>query len=1247
MQIWRVMISRTSEFSAYPVPDSFVGAAIQAVMRAQHLPTDMTLFRPAPGIPSARCERAVRTSHLYIGILGHRYGGSFSDYPDVSCTEFEYDVAGELNKPRLMFLLDPTAPVPYELFGDPDNGARQQEFREKVLRESYCQLFSTPEQLAHLVTQGLHELADDGRMPGVTVPYLVPRHEDAVTERPSLSNVLESRLLDAGHEPVALTGMGGIGKTTLAMMVCARDRVRERYPGGILWLDLAPDRIGAQLADLIGDLCFQVTNERPQLTDPQQAAGYLRQRLASREDMLIVADGVDSTDQLRPLLTLADGHRLLVTARETRVLPADVVPLQVSAMEPTEARGMLESVLPGVSGPTLAELQAHGYGSPFLLSIVRSQILRRARVEGQSAGSQQRAAEELARSLSRRGPGTQLGPIVDTSLDTVDPSVRELFPELAVFPRDVDIPLSALSLLWNPDGDPSRPSIEDLCWQLAECSLVERYDHRNQTIRLHAVVTEHLRERVQDRLVALNERLLEAAAVPLASPGEPIPWWNLAPGEDYLWRYLMTHLRDAGRREEAERLGENLSWVEAKLTWLGPGAVESDLARLHTPVTSAIRRVLTQSEHLLTPTVPEYAVLDTLRSRLATVDALKQRVANHSLDGGRAHLVNAWPPPDRPNPALQRELRGHEGVVYGCATGTAPHRLVSCGGDGTVRLWDVATGAVIAVMERHSAPVRCCAVGQDGSWIAAGCDDGTVRLWYPDAEEAPTLVTGRGAQVRTCATAGPFLATGDDAGRIRRWEVRRGRQPIEMPALPEQPVGGEPVHWCAFTAAGDRLAAGYGDGHIRIWQLDSAAKPDVFPPPRRGIGSRTLVGAANCGAISADGAWLICGYRDGTLRRWDLATGTDTTLVHADDEVYACGIAPDGSWVVAADRGGNVWLWDKQDGEVRVTLRGHSDWVHACAVGADGTWFASAGRDGVIRIWDSDHHAAPAVLEGHEGEVNGCAMAPDGFWLASAGQDGAIRLWDAGTRDISGLLQEHRGGVNGCAITADSLRMVSVGQDGAALLWDLEAGEVIRRSGGHGPLSACAITREARWVVTGAVDGAVRVWDPVNDDNDTLDGHTGPVNACPISADGHLLAVTGADNLLRLWNLDERRLERTFEAHTRLTGGCTIAPDGRWFAAGGQDGTVLIWDRRSGEAAGRLFGHERSVTACAASPDSTRLVTVSVDGTIRVWSSSDGSQDALMRTGGTLRGVAWSPRGNRICAVGEHGVYLFRFLPPA
>ena len=49
--------------------------------------------------------------------------------------------------------------------------------------------------------------------------------------------------------------------------------------------------------------------------------------------------------------------------------------------------------------------------------------------------------------------------------------------------------------------------------------------------------------------------------------------------------------------------------------------------------------------------------------------------------------------------------------------------------DYSVRVWDAASGAQLAVLQGHSGTVRCITVSSDGHMAASGSSDGTICVW--------------------------------------------------------------------------------------------------------------------------------------------------------------------------------------------------------------------------------------------------------------------------------------------------------------------------------------------------------------------------------------------------------------------------------------------------------------------------------------------------------------------------------------
>lgn len=155
-----------------------------------------------------------------------------------------------------------------------------------------------------------------------------------------LDNMAESDV-----PPVALHGMGGIGKTTLAIILGRRADIQRLFPEGVLWVAMGPQPTTRILLDQWGKaLGVDLLPER----DEDACRDRLRQLLYDRQVLLLI-DDVWAADPGRYFTVAGPRGRTLITTRETPIaheLATRARSLRVDVLKPPDALALLGSLAP-------------------------------------------------------------------------------------------------------------------------------------------------------------------------------------------------------------------------------------------------------------------------------------------------------------------------------------------------------------------------------------------------------------------------------------------------------------------------------------------------------------------------------------------------------------------------------------------------------------------------------------------------------------------------------------------------------------------------------------------------------------------------------------------------------------------------------------------------------------------------------------------------------------------------------------
>ena len=270
-------------------------------------------------------------------------------------------------------------------------------------------------------------------------------------------------------------------------------------------------------------------------------------------------------------------------------------------------------------------------------------------------------------------------------------------------------------------------------------------------------------------------------------------------------------------------------------------------------------------------------------------------------------------------------------------------------------------------------PVHCVAVSADGRRIVSGHQDGTVRVWDADTgallhrfgfDRCSVLAVACSPNDRQIA----FVLS--DTPVIQIWDLQTN-QPIQ------RFIGHDKdVTTIAFSSDGRLLLSGSRDQTVPVWDADKGTQLHCCKGHQADV---------NSVCISSDGRLVVSGggdywggvQNDPSVRLWDTRSGRE--LPHSTERPMLQGawrFSPDDRYIASAGWDKGIQVWDVKAG--KLVRQFGNRYMNCVAFTTDGKRIISGDGHGNVGLWDLELGERIFQMHGSTGEIWGIAVMPDG-----------------------------------------------------------------------------------------------------------------------------------------------------------------------------------------------------------------------------------------------------------------------------
>jgi WD40 repeat protein len=547
-------------------------------------------------------------------------------------------------------------------------------------------------------------------------------------------------------------------------------------------------------------------------------------------------------------------------------------------------------------------------------------------------------------------------------------------------------------------------------------------------------------------------------------------------------------------------------------------------------------------------------------------------------------------------------------------------RVLTASPDATARVLDATTGGDVFSL-RHRFEVHDSTYSPDGRFIVTGSADGLASIW--NAADGKNIGNLNHWEDKDCgsgltnieSSVGRVSVSPDSRrvltrGRIGRrlWSLASPGQPVcegatVLDAYDPSATYGLSMEETGFTIV--TIADGKTYLHI---EGQSALVPGI--------------------AFAPDGKQVLAGFRDGRVELWNLETKTKKELrLPANEGIGLTAFDGAGAAVVFTSNGEEIAIWDVErstaDWRIPLALLGPGAEATAIVTGPPVTRTTLTSGQVLIALFNQRKPSAGArgllidrktggvlaQLLHPSGPIVRASFSPDGRRLVTGSKRGTVSLWDTSFADVGKV--ERMGNSPSIVVRAsshDPAQVLTASRDGRLRAWNIDTGkDEWTVPAGFGPLEDAQLSAGGRYLALRDETGRLRVVaiDPTR--SLPLQAEGDDVGAMAFDGPGERLIIGQRDGSVWLWQLtprlDKRKLYQT-QAPTRYVGVSRRGAHG--LSGHGQvtlrrDNNLYVWAVMDPARAVPLHGHSLPVLGGEIHEGAGRALSFGMDGVVFLW----------------------------------------------